>query len=59
MSGTPDTTVTKEFAIFTESVMLIDFQSIPQENCCLLHDSPETDPAHNISNHPEIEQLSK
>jgi len=57
--GTPDTTVVKEFGIFNESTIVTDFQSFAQGNRCQLLDSPETDPAPNISNHPGIERLSK
>jgi len=57
--GAPETTVTKEFRISTESTMLNDFHSIAQENCSQLFDSPETGPAQNISNLPVIERQSK
>jgi len=59
ISGAPDTRVTKEFGIFTESSMLNNLQSIAQENRSQLLDSPETDPVQYISNHPGIDRLSK
>jgi len=49
----------KESGIFAESTMLNNLQSIAQENRCQLLNSPETDPAQNISNFPGIERLSK
>jgi len=52
-------TVLKKFGIFNESTILTDSQSIAEQNRCQLFDSPETDPAPNISNHPGIERLSK
>jgi len=57
--GAPDTTVTKDFTIFNESTILEDVHSIAQQNCCQSLDSAGTDLAQNISNHPEIESLSK
>ena len=39
--------------------MLNNLQSIAKENHNQLLDFPETDPAQYISNHPEIERLSK
>jgi len=58
ISGAPDTRITKEFGIFTESTMLNNLKAIAKENCCQLYDFPETDPAQYISNHPGIERLS-
>jgi len=55
----PDTRIAKEFGIFTESIMLNNLQSIAHENRYQHLDSPETDPAKYISNHPGIERLSK
>jgi len=59
ISGTPDTRVTREFGIFTESSMLNNLQSIAQENRSQLLDSPETDPVQYIANHAGIDRLSK
>ena len=59
ISGAPDTRVTKEFGIFTESSMLNNLQSIEQENGSQLLDSPETVLVQYIANHPGIERLSK
>ena len=49
ISGAPDTRVTKEFGIFSESTRSNDIESIAQENHCQLLDSPETDPVWYIS----------
>jgi len=57
--GAPDTTIAKEFGIFTESTMLKNLQSIAKENRYQLLDFPEADPAQYISNHPGIDKLSK
>jgi len=59
MSGALETRIVKEFGIFTESTRLNNSQSIAQENRYQHLDSPETDPAQYISNHPGIERLSK
>jgi hypothetical protein len=59
ISSALDTTVTKEFGIFTEAILLNDFMSIAQENRCQHLDSPETDPAQSIPKHPGIERRSK
>jgi len=59
ISGAPDTRVTKEFRIFTNSSMLNNLQSIAQENCSHLLDSPETDSVQYITTHPGIDRLSK
>jgi len=58
-SGEPDTRVTKEFGISTESTMLSNFQSNAQQNHGQLLDSSETDPLQYISNHPGIDRLFK
>jgi len=55
ISGAPDTRVTKEFEIFTQSSMLNNLQSIAQGNRSQRLDSPETDPVQYISNHPGID----
>jgi hypothetical protein len=52
ISGGPDTRVTKEFRIFSESIMMNDLQSVAQENRWQLLYSPETDLLQYISNHP-------
>jgi len=57
--GALDTRIAKEFRIFTESTMLNNLQSIAQGNSYQHLNSPETDPAQYISNHPGIAQLSK
>ena len=49
----------KEFEIFAESTMLNNLQSIAQENRCQLLDTSQTDPVLYISNHPEIDRLSR
>jgi len=49
ISGAPDTRVTKEFGIFSESTRLNHLQLIAQENRCQLLNSPETDPVWYIS----------
>ena len=49
----------KEFGIFTKSTMSDDFQTIAYENRCQPLDSPETDPAQNISRHPGMERWSR
>jgi len=59
ISGAPDATIAKEFAIFTESIMLNNLQSIAQENSYQHLDSPETDTGQLISHHLRIERLSK
>jgi len=57
--GAQDTRVTKRFGIFSESTRLNNLQLIAQENRCHLLKSPGTDPALYLSNHPEIDRLSK
>ena len=57
--GAPDTWIAKEFGIFTESILLKDLQSIAHENRCQLLDSPDPELSQYISNHPQIERLSK
>ena len=59
VSGSLDTTIAKEFVIFTELTMLNNEQSIAQENHYQHLDSPETDPAQYIPNDLGIERLSK
>jgi hypothetical protein len=58
IAGALDTTIVKEFVIFTESIMLNNLQSIAHENCYQHLYSPETEPSLYISNHPGIERLS-
>jgi len=58
ISGAPDTSIAKEFGIFSESTLLNNLQWIAKENRYQLLDFPETDPAQHISNHPGIERLS-
>ena len=59
ISGAPDTRVTRDFGMFTESSMLNNVQSIAHENCSQLLDSTETDPVQYIANYPGIDRLSK
>jgi hypothetical protein len=59
ISGAPETGVTKEFWIITESSMLNNLQSIAQENGFQHLDSHETDAVPYFSNHPGIDRLSK
>jgi hypothetical protein len=58
-SGAPDTRVTKELGIFTESSMVNNVQPIAQENHSQLFDLPETVPEQYISNHPAIDRRTK
>ena len=59
ISGAPDTRVTKQFEIFTESSMLNKLQLVAQENRSQLLDPPETDPVQYLSNHAGIDRQSK
>jgi len=59
IAGTPDTTIAKEFGIFTESIMLNNLQSSAHENRYQHLNSPEPDPSRYISNHPGLQRLSK
>jgi len=59
IAGPLDTRITKEFGIFTESIVLNNLQSIAHDNRFQHLDSPETEPSQYISNQPGIERLSK
>jgi len=59
ISGAPNTRIAEEFMIFTELTMLNNLLSTVPENRNQHLNSPETDPAQYISNHPRIERLSK
>ena len=58
ISGAPDTRVTRDFRMITESSMLNNLLWVAQENRSKLLDSPETDPVQYVANHPWIERLS-
>jgi hypothetical protein len=58
ISGAPDTKITKEFGIFSETTLVNNLQSNTKENHYQLLDLPEIDPEQYISNHPWIERIS-
>jgi len=59
IAGALDTTIVKEFGIFTESIILNNLQSIAPEIRYQHLDSPETAPSQYMSKHPGIPTLSK
>jgi hypothetical protein len=57
ISDVPDSRVTKEFGIFTESLIMNNLQSIAQENCSQLVNSLETVSVQYIANLPGRDKL--
>ena len=55
----PDTRIAKEFGIFTEFIMLNDWQSMALESCYQHLDFRETDPSQYITDYRGIERVFK